>query len=392
MKARFVSKIKKAQLFVISLLALSFLFFINTYFFSASPKTSLEEESVVNVYNFYGMIPKDVLHDFEKETGIKVRYDLYDNNEILEAKLLASNSGYDVVFPSALPYAHRQIQASVYQALQKDLIPNLKNLDPHLSKELKKVDPHQTYIVPFYWGALGFVINAKEVKKLAPNVDLTTFSLLFDPKNLSKVQKCGVTFLEEAVDVYPIVLGFLGLNPDSLKEADIQKAQERLYELRPYLKGFSSSRYINQLIMKDTCVAQAYSGEAQMVQQQAMLIYEENPQGEAPEFAFIIPKNSRLWFDVIAIPTGAPHPKNAHTFINFLLRPDISTRISIYSNLPTTNAISWKQLEKNKEFFDLVFPPKEILDTLVLDEPQEETFVRKMNKLWTLIRLNLRKD
>ncbi|MBI1954709.1 MAG: extracellular solute-binding protein [Proteobacteria bacterium] len=344
-----------------------------------------KEGPYVNVYNWYGMMPTDILKDFEKETGIHVRYDLYDNNEILEAKLLASNSGYDVVFPSLVPYAARQIEAGVYQEINKNLIPNLTSLNLDIISNVKKIDPELTYVIPFYWGTLGFIVNVEKVLKRIPNAPLDSYDLLYNPTFLKELKDCGITYLEEAVDVFPQILAYLGLDPESESLEDLQQAQQHLFKVRPFISRFSSSRFVNELIMGESCLAQAWSGEAQMAQDQAA--------GKEMTLQYIIPKEgTTLWVDVIAIPKGAPHPQNAHKFINFILRDDISARISNFSQLPTTNTRSWTLIDPQLKAKKEIFLPLKKIKTLRLDKPPSLDYDRARNRAWTQVRLNLSRD
>jgi putrescine transport system substrate-binding protein len=353
---------------------------LSVYFQPVS--SSAPEELVLNVYNWYGMIPKDVLDDFEAETHITVHYDLYDNNEILEAKLFSGNSGYDVIFPSASPYAARQIEAGVYQEIDKSLIPNLNHVDPVIYEQLRLVDPRLTYTIPYYWGTLGFAYVEEEILKRLPDAPVHSYRLLFDPDVVSKLADCGVTLLDEAVDVYPAVLTSLGKDPRSDNLEDLEQAHQQLTKIRPFIKRFSSSRFVTELVGGESCLAQAWSGEAQLAQSRA------DAAGKKIHIRYVVPKEGgSLWIDVIAIPKGAPHPKNAHKFINFLLKPEISARVSNTLKLAIANQAATPYIKEEIQGDPTIYPKPEVMETLKLDKAQRLTYERYRTRLWTQFRL-----
>lgn len=338
----------------------------------------------VNIYNWYAMLPADVLEDFTRETGIHVRLDFYDNNDVVETKLFAGNAGYDIVFPSASPYLSRQIRAGIFQPLDKTQLPYLGDVDPTLMIKMEKSDPGNRYSVPYYWGTLGFAYNEEKIKEyLGNNAPLDSYQLLFDATILEKLAPCGVTLLEEAVDVYPLLLLYLGKNPHSTDPADLNFAHENLMEIRPFIRRFSASRLVGELVSGETCLAQAWSGDTQTA------IHEAAKLGRT--IKYVIPKEgSSLWIDAVAIPKDAPHPKNAHVFINFILRADIAARIAEFVLLATPTISAKTLLPEKLRRDETLFPPKEIMDTLSLDQEQDIHFERQRNRLWTNFRLNRR--
>jgi putrescine transport system substrate-binding protein len=233
---------------------------------TSSPTT---EEPYVNVYTWYGMIDEETIHQFEQETGLTIRLDLFDNNDIVEAKLLAGHSGYDIVFPSASPYMKVQIEAGAYQAIDRSQLSKWDNVDPLLLEEMRTVDPENLFGIPYYWGTLGFVYVEDEILRRMPNAPVTSYRLLFDPEVVSRFASCGVTLLEEAVDIYPQVLTFLGRDHASADEGDLELVQAHLLKIRPFIQRFSSSRFVNDLIEGQTCLSQAWSGEVHMAQHRA---------------------------------------------------------------------------------------------------------------------------
>lgn len=364
--------------FLLSVLLLAFAVLVVRFFFN------IDNTNVVNVYDWYGNLSKEILDQFEKETGIKVRYDVYDSNEILEAKLLATNSGYDVVFPSASPYVARQIQAGVYHKLDKKLLPNLKDLHSSITKQMDNVDKGMQYAIPYYWGTLGIVMDIDKVSKLIPNAQNMGYELIFNPKNLEKLAGCGVSFLEEPVDVFPLLLAYLGKDRESEDLEDLELVFNHLLKLRPYIRRFTSSRFINDLLVGDVCIVQAWSGEIQRAQE---LLKELGR-----KLVYVTPKEgTTLWIDCMTIPKGALHYKNAHAFINFLLRPDISAKVINHSSLPTTVQKSYKYVNEQIKNDPSVFPPKQIFSKLHLDKPCTsgncQVYDRKRTRMWAHVKL-----
>lgn len=351
---------------------------------SSVPLADGEEPPFVNVYNWYDMIPQAVIKQFQEETGIHVRYDLYDNNEVLEAKLLAGHSGYDVVFPSVAPYVARQIAAKAYQPLQKNLLPNCQYLDPQVIAYMKEIDPKLTYAIPYYWGTLGIAYVEEEVKKRMPNAPVNSYRMLFDPDIIKQFKTCGVTFLEEPVDIFPLVLKYMGLNKHPPSAEDIKKATKHLLKIRPSIARFSSSRFVNDLMTGESCVAQAWSGDAQRAQE-ATEGMEGLPQKRT--IRYVIPQEgTTIWIDAMAIPVHAPHPKNAHRFINFLLRPDIAAKVTNAIQLPTAVKASHPWVRKDILQNPSLYPPADLLAKSSLDKELPQEIEREMSKAWTIVK------
>lgn len=337
----------------------------------------------VNVYDWYGMLPRHILQKFEAETGIRVRYDMYDDNDMLEAKLLASNCGYDVVFPSVSPYAARHIQAGLYQPLNKEWLPNINQpFHPLIMREMKACDPNMKYCIPYYWGTLGILYDADVVEPLLtisnkPRTHLESYALLFDVEWLVHVAPKGVSLLSESVDVFPAMMTYMGLSSHSQHMPDLMAAFEQLRAVRPHIKRFSANRFVHDMLLQDVCIAQAWSGEA------ARAIQISNKMKR--RLVYMVPKEgASLWIDGIAIPKGAPHPREAHIFINFLLRPDISAQLMSTTCIPTTIVQSYTLLPTALR--EAIFPKKEKglkLDATHLDE----SFERERARLWARIRL-----
>jgi putrescine transport system substrate-binding protein len=345
---------------------------------SAPVAAAAEEEKVLNVYNWSDYIAPDTLAKFEKETGIKVTYDVFDSNEVLETKLVTGNTGYDVVVPS-LTFLSRQIQAGVFMPLDKSKIPNLSNMDPAIQANIAKLDPGNTHSVNYLWGTTGIGYNVKKIKEIfgdAAPVD--SWALVFEPENLAKLKACGVYFLDTPSEIIPPVLNYLDEEPNSFDPAVIAKAEARLKELRPSITQFHSSEYINALANGDACVAVGWSGD---IFQAATRAEEAN---NGVEIAYVIPKEGApMWFDMMAIPKDAKHPQNAHAFINFILRPEIAAEISNYVAYASANKAALANIDAELKANPGVYPTEEAskgLFSLAVLPPDVD---RLFNRIWT---------
>ncbi|MGV7211365.1 polyamine ABC transporter substrate-binding protein [Oxalobacteraceae bacterium A2-2] len=310
-----------------------------------------QEEKVLNIYNWSDYIADDTIKNFEKETGIKVRYDLFDNNEILNSKLVAGKSGYDIVVPSA-PWARLQIDAKLLRKLDKSKLSNLGNLDPTIQAKLSKIDPSNDYLVDWLWGYTTVGINVNKVKAALGNMPMpdNAWDLVFDPKYAAKVKSCGVSFLDSPSEVLPAALLYLGKPAYSKTAADYTEAAKLLQSVRPYITLFSSSGYINDMANGAVCVALGWSGDINIARQRAI----DAKNGNVIEV--LVPKTSApLMFDTMAIPADAPHPNNAHLFINYILRPQVHASLTnkvFYAN-PNSASLKYvrKDIAENKKVF-----------------------------------------
>jgi len=282
-----------------------------------------EEEKVLNIYNWSDYIADDTIANFEKETGIKVRYDNFDNNEIVHAKLVAGKTGYDLIVPSS-NWAKLQLDGGLLRPLDKDQIPNLKNLDPALQAQLAEIDPGNQHMVTWLWGFTTVGINVDKVKAaLGGSLPDNVWDLLFKPEIVAKLQGCGVSFLDSGTEVIPAALHYLGKPPYSKNRSDYAAAATLLKSVRPYITLFSSSGYINDLANGSICVAMGWSGDINIARQRAI----DGKTGNQVEA--LIPKNGGLlFFDVMVIPADAPRPGNAQKFINYILRPEVHASLT----------------------------------------------------------------
>jgi putrescine transport system substrate-binding protein len=288
------------------------------------PPATAQEEKVLNVYNWSDYIAEDTIANFEKETGIKVRYDNFDSNEGLHAKLVAGKTGYDIVVPSSY-WAKLQADGGVLQKLDKSKLPNWKNQDPALLEQLAKLDPGNQYGVNWLWGYTTVGINVDKVKAALAGMPMpdNVWDLVFKPEYISKLKNCGVSFLDSATEVIPAALHYLGKPPYSKNQADYAGVGPLLKSIRPYVTLFSSSGYINDMAGGSICVALGWSGDISIARQRA--IDGKTGQNIQP----LIPKNGGiLFFDMMVIPADAPHPDNAHKFINYILRPEVAAGLT----------------------------------------------------------------
>ena len=288
------------------------------------PAAAQEEEKVLNVYNWSDYIAEDTLKNFEKETGIKVRYDNFDNNEIVHAKLVAGKTGYDVVVPSSY-WAKIQADGGLLMKIDKSKLPNFKNLDPTLEEQLAKLDPGNQYQVNWLWGYTTVGINVEKVKAALGGMPMpdNAWDLVFKPEYISKLKGCGVSFLDSATEVIPAALHYLGKPAYSKTQADYAGVAPLLKSVRPYVTLFSSSGYINDMANGSICVALGWSGDINIARQRAI----EGKTGQ--NIQALIPKTGGiLFFDVMVIPADAPHPNNAYKFIDYILRPEVHASLT----------------------------------------------------------------
>ncbi len=296
----------------------------STSLWAVSAAAADAEPKVLNIYNWSDYIADDTIANFEKETGIKVRYDNFDNNEILHAKLVAGKSGYDIVVPTVY-WAKAQADGGLLRKLDKSQIPNLKNLQPSVQEQLAKLDPGNQYAVDWLWGYTTVGINVDKVKAALGTMPMpeNAWDLIFKPEYASKLKSCGISMLDSATEVIPAAMRYVGKPGFSGKVADYSAITPLLKSIRPYVTLFSSSGYINDMANGSICVALGWSGDMNMARQRAI----EGKTGEKIEV--LVPKSGAvLFFDVMVIPADAPHPGNAHKFINYILRPDVHASLT----------------------------------------------------------------
>jgi putrescine transport system substrate-binding protein len=317
----------------------------------SAPAVAQQEEKVLNVYNWSDYIAEDTVKNFEKETGIKVRYDVFDNNEILHSKLVAGKSGYDIVVPTA-QWARLQIDAKLLRKLDKSKLSNLANLDPAIQAKLAKLDPGNGHLVDWLWGYTTVGINVGKVKAAlgALPMPANAWELIFNPTYASKLKSCGVSFLDSPSEVLPAALVYLGKPAYSTSQADYAQAGKLLQAIRPNVTLFSSSGYINDLANGALCVSFGWSGDINIARQRAIDARNGN------QITALVPSTGApLVFDTMAIPADAPHPNNAHLWINYILRGAVHASLTnkvFYANPNTASLKSVrKEIAENKTVF-----------------------------------------
>ncbi len=343
---------------------------------------SPSDQPVVHVYNWSDYIADSVIERFEEQTGIRVVYDVYDANEILEAKLLAGRSGYDVIFPTAHPFAERHIQAGLYLPLDFAQLPNREHLDPILMRTLASVDPGNRHTVPYMWGTTGIGYNVEKVTSiLGEDAEFDTWSLLFDPDIAGQLAGCGIAVLDDEGEAIAAALLYLGLDPNTTDPADIQAAADAFMQIRPYVRYFHASRYINDLANGDICVAHGYSGDVIQARDRAEEV------GRGVEIEYVIPREGAvLWFDLMAIPADAPHPENAHAFIDFLMVPENIAEITNEVAYANANLAATPWVDPEIRDDPGVYPTGELRERLVTLNPLPDDIQRARVRTWTQIK------
>jgi putrescine transport system substrate-binding protein len=339
-----------------------------------------QEEPVLNLFNWSDYRADDTLDNFTKATGIKVVESNYDSNEMLEGKLVAGNSGYDVVVPSGFFLQH-DIPVGLYQKLDKSKLPNLSNMDPAIMKATEAFDPGNQYAVDYMWGTTALGYNVDLVKKALPNAPLDSWDLLFKPENAKVLASCGITVLDAPHEVMAIALNYLGLNPNSEKPEDLKKAEDLMDTIKPYIRKYDSSGYIDDLANGDACLSLGYSGDVYIAKDRA------DKAGKGVKVQYVIPKEGTIeWFDMLAIPADAPHPENALKFINYIMEGKATADIS--------NAVFYAN--GNKAAFPLtdpaitgdpnIYPPADIAAKLVPLQAASDEFQKLLTRTWTRIK------
>jgi putrescine transport system substrate-binding protein len=341
---------------------------------------SVQAAGTVHIYNWSDYIGETTLADFQKETGIKPVYDVFDSNETLEGKLLAGRTGYDVVVPSN-HFLGKQIKAGAFQKLDKSKLTNYSNLDPVLLKRLEQNDPGNQYAVPYLWGTNGIGYNVDKVKAVLGLDKIDSWDVVFEPQNIKKLHSCGVAFLDSADEMMPTVLNYMGLNANSTNPEDYKKAEAKLLAVRPYVTYFHSSKYIADLANGDICVAIGFSGD--MFQAKARAA----EAGKGMNIAYSIPKEGgALWFDMLAIPKDAANAKEAHAFINYLLKPEVIAQVSDSVGYANPNPGSDKLMEQSIRTDASVYPPQAVLDKTYVSIELPPNIQRLMTRSWTKVK------
>src|SRR4051794_32296271 len=347
----------------------------------AAPGGAEVRKRSVNVYNWSDYVAPTVIDDFSKETGIAVRYDTFDSNDTLETKLLAGRSGYDVVAPTAY-FLERQIKAGIFQKLDKSKLPNLVNLWPEILQRLSQYDPGNAYAVNYMWGTTGIGYNSKKAREILGGTGtIDSWDIVFKPENLAKFKGCGVHFLDSSDDILSAALHYLGLNPNTKNEVDYQKAADLVTAVRPSVRKFHSSEYINALTSGEICLVVGFSGDIKQAQNRAA----EAKNGI--EIAYTIPKEgAQLWFDNLAIPRSARNVAEAHEFIDYMQKPEVAAMNSSFISYANGNLASQKFIDKAVLEDRTVYPDEATMQRLYTMKAHDAATTRLMNRMWTRIK------
>ena len=336
------------------------------------------EEAQLNIDNWADYIGKNTIAEFEKETGIKVVYDTYDSDAALEAKVMAGDSGYDLVTTST-DYFSRQIKAGVYQTIDKSKLTNWKNLDPKILARVAEADPGNAHAVPYLHGVNGFAYNVDMIKARMPDAPVDSLDMIFKPEIVSKFADCGVTFMDSAEDVIQLALNYLHLDPNTRKKEDYKAAEDLIAAVRPYIRAFDSTAFMNGLPNKELCIAMSWSGDYETARQRA------KEAGINVNLAFTVPKEgANEWFDAFLIPDGAQHPEAAHKFLNFLLRPEVIAEVTNEIHYGNDNAAARPFVDAALLADPAIYPKDDanLYDSHEVNGPTE----RLRTRTWTRIK------
>ena len=344
---------------------------------AASPAFA-QEEPVLNVYNWSDYIAEDTIANFEAETGIKVNYDVYDNNEIVDAKLLAGNSGYDIVVPTG-NFLERQVQAGLLLPLDKSKLTNLGNLDPAVMAVAAEHDPDNAHSIPYMTFTIGLGYNvAKVTEALGADTPVDSWDILFKPENAEKLAGCGIALLDSPSEVMGTVLHYIGLDANSESEEDLAKAEATLTAIKPHIRYFHSSQYIDDLANGEICLALGYSGD--------IFIASDNA-AEGVEVGYVIPKEgAATLMDLLAIPADAPHPENAHKFIDYIMKPEVVAAITDYVFYANPNLAATEFVSEEVKGNPGIYPPAETVANAFALTAHSPEFEEVLTRTWTRIK------
>ena len=348
---------------------------------AAASHSASAEQRTLRVYNWFDYITPQALVDFREESQVKLVYDIFDTNEALEAKLLTGNSGYDVVVPSNV-FLAKQIEAGVFQPLDRSKLPNWQHLDPSLMKLIEANDPGNRFAVPYMYGTVLIGFNPAKVKAaLGDHAPVDSWDLIFKEENIAKLKQCGVALLDSPSEILPLALQYLGLPPNSDNPADYKKAEALLSKIRPHITYFHSSKYMADIANGDICVAVGYSGSFSQAANRAR----EARNGVVVDMR--LPKEGApIWFDMLAIPKGAANPDDAHAFINYLLRPEVIAPISDFVGYPNPNKDATDKVAPAIRDNPNLYPNAEAMTRLYTLKPLTRNAERARTRAWTKIK------
>ena len=349
-------------------------------FLSALPCAAGAEDAQLNIYNWADYIGKDTVAAFERQTGIKVVYDTYDSDAALEAKVMAGDSGYDLVTTST-DFFGRQIKAGVYQPLDKSKLPNWKNLDPAILSVMAQYDPGNAHAVPYLHGVNGFAYNVEMIKVRLPNAPVDSLDMIFKPEILSKFADCGVSFMDNAEDVEQLALNYLHLDPNTQRPEDFKAVEKLLLAVRPYVRSFDSEAFMNALPNKELCIAMSWSGDYETALARA------HAAGVKIDLAFTVPKEgANIWYDAWLIPAGAPHPEAAMRFLDFIMQPKVIAEITNQIHYGNNNLASRADVEPDVLQNPAIYPTPAMAAKLYESHEVSAATERLRTRCWTRIK------
>ena len=341
------------------------------------------EEKVLNVYNWADYIGPTTLADFTRESGIEVNYDTFDATAVVEARLLAGSTGYDVVLQE-LRFSTRLMAIGAFQPLDRGRLPNWRNLDPWVLAMMARDDPGNRYAVPYMWGTSGFTYNVDMVRERMPDAPLDSAAMLFAPEVASRFADCGISLLDEASTVIPLVMLYLGHDPHSIDPAELAEAEAVLKSVRPHIRYISSVKALNDLPNREICVAMTWSGDYTQAQLRA------DEAGTGVELAYSVPREGTvLWFDTLLIPADAPHPENAHRFLDFLMRPEVIAPISELTGYGNANLASIPYLDPKLASDPAAYPPMEQRERWQAGRIYDPKLERRRTRAWSRVKTGL---
>lgn len=341
------------------------------------------EQPVVNIYNWADYIGPTTLRDFERETGIRVNYDIYDTSEMVDAKVMAGGSGYDVVIHSAT-FSHRLLRHAIFRPLDRALLPNWKHLDPELLAIFEPFDPGSSYGAPYMWGTMGFSYNLDMVRERMPDAPLDSAALVFEPSVVSRFADCGVSLLDSPTDVIPTVMLYLGHEANSVDPVELKEAERVLTSVRPYIKYFSSTKMLVDMPNREVCISMSWSGDYSVAWTRA------REAGIDMNLGYSVPKEGvPFWLDAAYIPVDAPHPHNAHLFINFLLRPDVIAAVSNFTGYANANRDATPLVKQEFRDNPAIYPDENFKRRLHWTAVLEPKVERLRSRAWTRVKSGL---
>lgn len=354
---------------------------VTTLIFAGSAVNAFAQGSV-NIYNWSDYIAEDTISNFQDRTGIDVSYDVYDSNEVLETRMLAGRSGYDLVVPTARPFADRHIRAGLYQPLDKRQLDNLGNLDPVILQSLADIDPGNQYLLPYMWGTTGIGYNVDKVKAiLGDDMPLDTWRLVFDPEIVSRLSVCGVSLMDDVTEVFVAARAYRGLPTDDYSSGAAQEAADVVAAARPHIRYFHSSSYISDLANGDLCVAHGYSGDVLQARDRA------SEADNGVNIAYAAPSEGAVvWTDVFAIPVDAPSAANAHAFLNYIMEPEVVAAVSNYVAYANANSASEAMVDEAVRNDPGIYPPEATRERFIVLKTPTDAQIRSMNRLWTRVK------